>query len=334
MRLKLYSILSILFLVIVGVYTYLSNGGSYSVTFYSYTLELPVAVWIVLPSVFLFVSSLFHMLFYGFVSFLERRSMEKDISNIKKLVFASATGQASPVELKHALLKPIFVFLKNSRITPLAYDEKTKDEDLDAILAAFKALGEKKPADLSGIKLSADSYLVKQNSLNKLALDKKYADEILKKYPVDKELTAASLAALATYGDKKKLDKFKGIMDKHTLVAFLSRFGDATNPLDIEKASINSYLKDAGLQSADFIALVRNLGKNLSPEVVLDIAYNLKSEFSDATDAWIYANLEFERYDEVKDLLESSPLDEYTPFRRYLAVKAAGLKATLDDFLC
>lgn len=333
MKLKLYSLVSILFLVVVGVYVFLNNNEFYSLNIYTFSLNLPIAIWVVLPAFGIFVGSLLHMVFYGLKGFLDKKSFEKDTANLTKVVFDAISGNETSVEVKNKLLRPSFIAIKNSQINPIVFTEKTQNQDLDSLLAECKRLKDGEIADFAKLKIPANSSLRKQNALLKLSKDKKYAENIFKRYPNDKALCASAINALASFADRKKIEKFKHFLDKPATITLLSRYKAQENEAALSLADFIAYIKPQDFNSQDFIKLAKSLRQNLSPEDALELLYELKREFVEATESWMYTNLEYERYDEVKDLLDASLPSEYLPFRKYLAVKNAHIQTNLDEFL-
>ncbi|MDR3346282.1 MAG: fatty-acid--CoA ligase, partial [Campylobacteraceae bacterium] len=84
---------SIIFLVIFGIVVHLGVIGqaSYELTFLGYSLELPVALWLILPATVLFLASVVHLLFYSVKNFLATRANKKDYDTLV-------------LEIKHTLL--------------------------------------------------------------------------------------------------------------------------------------------------------------------------------------------------------------------------------------
>ncbi len=333
MKLKLYTLFSVLFIVIVGVYVYLNQDAMYTLRLYEYSLEMPVAVWFTIPVVIMYIVSLAHMGFYGFLSYLRKRALEKDIANVKTVVMESITRDLSTTELKHEMLKPIGILLKNSQLTPVASQIATGDTDLDKLLFQIEKLNSNEIADFSQFKLPRTSPLRVRNAAIKLAKDKHYAEEILKKYSNEKFLVDQAIQAFVSYADKKKIEKYKQYLTKEAVIALLARYKAKENPLTFPHEEAVGYIQEVKFNAHDFIAVIKKLKTQVNPEELLELTYEFKNDFPEAIDAWVYINLELERIDEVEDVLESAEDDEFLNFRKYLAVKHAGIKVTLDEFI-
>ena len=65
MRLGLYVFATLVLMVIVGGFTYTVNPDHYTLEMMGINFNFPVAVWVVLPMLLLFIFTLIHMFFYG-----------------------------------------------------------------------------------------------------------------------------------------------------------------------------------------------------------------------------------------------------------------------------
>lgn len=333
MKLKLYTLLSVLFIVVIGVYVYLNEEGMYSLIIYEYTVELPIAVWFTIPAFVMFLASFMHMAFYSMLNYFDRRAVEKDIANVKKVVTESITGDLTTIELKHEALKPVGILLKNSQLTPTSSQIKTDDVELDKLLFQIEKLNANEEADFTQFKLPKTSHLEIKNASIRLSKDEKYAEEILKRYNNEKFLVESAIKTFVGYADKKKIEKYKQYLTKDAVIELLSRYKAKENSLTFPHEEVVKYIKEVKFTSRDFITVVNKLKTQVDPEELLELAFEFKRDFQEAIDAWIYINLELERLDAVKELFENSDDDEFVNFRKYLAIKNAGIKVELDEFV-
>ena len=78
MGFKKYVIFSIILIIVVFGYVHSLELGDYNITILTYSLSLPVAVWIALPLALLALATYVHLLFYGTCSFFNSRGINKD----------------------------------------------------------------------------------------------------------------------------------------------------------------------------------------------------------------------------------------------------------------
>lgn len=333
MKLKLYIALGVLFIVTVGVYAFLNNSDYYAIDIMGTKMNFPIALWIVLPAIFIFLASALHMVFYSMLQYVDKKKLERDMGNVKNIVMSIACDQHTDLKLQHKLLKPVYIFLKNSSIRPINFDVKTNDEDFDHLLMSLQRLHENKEADLSRFKLSKENFLVKQNAKIRLISDKRLADEMIKKYRNDPEIFNASMEVVAKYGDKKRIEKHREFLNKDLILEILKRNDSDENPLSFSIDECVEFAKAGNFKKDDFIALAKILVRQMKPEDIFALFHELKLNFDEASYSWMYASLYFEKYDEVNDLLDSCLLEDYLGFRKYLALRKAQLPTSLDEFI-
>ena len=71
MRLALYIFATFALMAIVAAFTYTVNPDHYTIELMGINFNFPVAVWIVLPMLLLFIFTLVHMFFYGLKNYFE-----------------------------------------------------------------------------------------------------------------------------------------------------------------------------------------------------------------------------------------------------------------------
>lgn len=333
MKLKRYTLLAILLLVGLGVYIHVNVSAEYTAHFGSTQMTLPVAVWTMIPALIIFLASLAHMGFYSAMGFFKRYALERDLKSLKKLISHSLLGQKSDIQLKHPQLVALGRVLASSRILPAGEEIKTADRELDQLLELIAKVQRGEVVQFNGIRPEKHSPVWVQNQLNRLGQDPRASEEILRECKGPGELCARALEAYATYGDKRRTLKSEVPVTPVAALNLLSRYGAAENTLEFEADEAVTLCRKAGFAERDYVRLARALKNQVNPDDLLELFFQLKRDTEAAVAAWIYLNLELERHDEVRDILDSSGSDEYLPFKSYLALKKAGLKPKLDEMI-
>lgn len=333
MKLKLYTLFSILAIVIVGIYVHLNIPKSFVMSINGAMIDLPVSIWVIIPMILMFIASFIHMAFYWFLNYMKIRSLNKDISHVKDVALGALKGDPSIYELEHRDLAPVSRLLKSSQIIPMNGNIKTEDVEIDKLLFQIDKVNGGVEGDLSSFKLPTTSPLAIKNASIKLKNNPKYAEKVLTKYQGEKFLIDSAIEKLSTYADRRKIDKYRDRLTVDAVINIISRYRSDRDSLDMSHAEIEGYIKNVGFKEKDFIKTIQKLKDQVSPDELLEIAFELKRDFPEAMDAWIYINLEYERLDEVNELLEASDDDEYLGFRKYLAVKNSGIQCALEEFI-
>jgi uncharacterized membrane protein len=78
MGFKKYVVFGLILLIAMGVIVYSFVGDNYSFPFAGITITLPIAVWVVLPALILFIFTIAHLMFFGTLSYARMRKIRKD----------------------------------------------------------------------------------------------------------------------------------------------------------------------------------------------------------------------------------------------------------------
>jgi len=69
MGIKRYFLVSLIYMLAIGLFVYSFNGESYTLEQFGLSLSLPIAFWIVVPVLLLVIASIGHLVFYNFKDF-------------------------------------------------------------------------------------------------------------------------------------------------------------------------------------------------------------------------------------------------------------------------
>ena len=82
MKLGLYIFASLALIAIIGAVAYTINPNYYSVEVLGISFNFPVALWVILPMVLLFLFTLGHMLIYGLKNYFKLKKWKKDADSL------------------------------------------------------------------------------------------------------------------------------------------------------------------------------------------------------------------------------------------------------------
>ena len=100
MGFKKYIVFSVLFIGIIYGYAFSLELGDYKVTILEISVLLPVAVWIILPLVILFIATIGHILFYGLINIFRQRAINKDKETMITLIKSNLLEKNPPKRFK------------------------------------------------------------------------------------------------------------------------------------------------------------------------------------------------------------------------------------------
>lgn len=333
MGIKRYIGFSVLLILIVGLYVYSVQNGEYSIQFLSFSLSLPIAIWILAPLILLFILTLLHLIFYSLLNYSRNRNYIKDeisiIETIKFLLLQEEDKKrfkTKPYKNLVSILKQLKLDVKDNTFTSIY-------EDLNTLVSQIKDIKTGKYVNEKAIKLDANSSLAKQNLINKINEQVDYALDVLKKadqfsHEIVKiaymnVLENKSMTTIKKVYEKVKLDK------KMALKLFLKDIDN--KEFRLSKEEILKITKNLDYSKEEYLTLARLYKKALSPDDLIELFETLSQNVEVATSAFFYVLLELEMIEKLKGLLSSCATEEYLVFRAILDLKDTGKHYSLDD---
>ena len=337
MGIKRYILLTVVYMLGIGLYVYSFNGDMYTLSVYKFSLELPVALWIVLPTILLFIASTTHMMYYSLKDFWKTRALNRDFENFKTALSEKIMGEDSLLKYKTEWFK----FLGRS-IKMMDYKDvenfSSEDEKIEANRQIIKEINDGKVIELKKYKLSANNSLLEQNDINRLQEDAKYASTILKECKdTSSELYKKAyfeFIKYASYVDIKKLDfaptkeMFRVLMER-----YLEEEGTVAIKIDFDE--IQELLMQFEANREDYLELAYEIKAKLGPDALIALFEKLYNspEHSAAADAYLYVLNELQMIDKVRDILENSDEDEFEKWKTILFLRDHGKNVNSGLFL-
>ncbi len=333
MSLKNYTLFSFIFVCLVGLIAMFNVTGEYSFSFLGWVYTLPSAVWVVVPLIVFFVATMAHMSYYGLVNYLKINSYKHDFETLTEQISAKFLGHEEEKEYKNPEFKTLADFIIQSDIKPKSRFKLNipKIDKVAETIHKIEDLGEF--VDISKYRLSKENPLMQKNMENRVVLEPKYAEEVLKS--CDK-LTGLCQKAFDTYvefGDLKQIRKLDITPTKAIAVKLIGRFSGSDEEYELDKEYVKELCAITKFVKEDYIALAKVLLKKLNPDETLELFFILSRDNIEAIGAYIYVNLELEVIDRAKELLVQSGDDEFLEFKAFLCLKEKGKNLRLSSFL-
>jgi len=335
MGIKRYILLTLIYMVAVGLYVYSFNGELYSLDIFGVSLNLPIAFWIVAPVFLLFVASVFHLVFYNFKDFLHKRALNKDFETFKEVAKLRILGEKGNVgSFKTEGFKTVGEMLDVMKFDATV-DVNLVDEELARAHALARSIYAGNYEDLKKYKLNKENPLVIQNSINRLSIEPKYAFEVLKNCK-DKssELCVKAYDALLNFASFNEIKRYDFAPDKRTFRRMMERYLDADDSFEMDIKSIEDMLEQFNADRADYLELAREIKIKLSPDALIALfekLYNTKGVL--AADAYLYVLYDLQMIDKIRDILDNSDTDEFVKFKTIIFLRDHGKSIDLDKFL-
>ncbi len=334
MGLKNYVVFGLILLIAIGVVTYSFIGEYYSFSIAGITLNLPVAVWVVLPALILYIFTVLHLMFFGTIGYARMRRIRKDSEKFLQNSKSALLGKVVDTEYKSDIFKLPGAILPLLNIDPKRYaDHRVYDDGIQDILDVKRKINEGEVLDLSQFSLRDDNALVLKNHLNRLAIDPTYAETILRRC-TDEDLCKKAHLALVSYASIEEIEKFNIEPTRELFDILIDRIGAKKSPLDFSDDEIIAYVKKLDYSVDDFIKLAKRLKTKLNPDRLIMLFEKIVHEFpAEAGESYLYVMFELQMMDHARDFLENSTEDEYRKFKYMLFLKDSGKNFDTELFI-
>jgi len=212
MGLKKYIFGSIILILAIFAYTFSIESGDYRIELFSYVLILPIAVWIVLPLIFLFVLTILHISYYGLKSYFTIKSLSKDSDSLLTLINSKLLQEPSKATFQNKDIKQIANILKQLDIQVNNQDFSCEDEKIKKTADQIFSVNSGKYISNKELKLPNNNPIMGKNLQNRIDQDENFALETLKKpKEYSKEIIKKSFDKVL---ESKSITTIKKLMDE------------------------------------------------------------------------------------------------------------------------
>ncbi|RXJ86809.1 hypothetical protein [Arcobacter sp. CECT 8985] len=335
MGLKKYIVFSILLIVLVFGYVFSIEPGEYKVTILDVSLSLPIAIWIIMPLLILFIGSVAHMMFYGFKSYLKYRAIARDEETISESIKAYLLQKADKSTYKTKSFKNITNILSQINFEVKDAPFTTSNEEINKTVSLIKEINAGKYIQDKSLKLEPSSKLAHQNLLNKVNAEVDFCVEILKK-PMNYSSDVVKQAFLNVV-EEKSMTTVRKLYENVTLDKEMGEklfIKCSKNPeFTLPNEEIIKITKNLEYDKNDFLQLAKILKESYQPDEIISLFEELSKQIDCSTEAYVYILFEYEMIDTIREVLSSHPDADLMAFRALIDLKDAGKQYSLES-LC
>ncbi|DAB33975.1 MAG: hypothetical protein PWQ42_434 [Sulfurospirillum sp.] len=337
MGIKRYIVFTLIFLLGIGIYAYSLLGENYTLEVYSFSVTLPIAVWVILPAILLFIASIFHMMYYSFKEYLYQRALKKDFELFKGAYGRKILGEDSEVSYKTDSYKFIGKALKTLKFDTLPQDIDLEDESLKEFSQNVAKIEAGEVVELKKYKLSSTNPLIKKVKFNRLNADAKYASTILKECADEcDDLCFAAYMKFLSYASFDEIKKLGFKPTRETFRLMMERYLDEEDKFDMPLESIEDLLLQFKATRDDYLELAYEIKAKLNPDAwmaLFEKLYNSQEQHAEAADAYLYVLYELQMIDKIREILDNSEEGEYVKFKTLLFLRDHGKNVNSGLFL-
>ncbi len=334
MGLKKFISFGLMLLVVMGIAVYSFVGDFYSFSVFGITIKLPIAVWVLLPALLMYIFTVLHLMFYGTLGFAKMRKVKNDGETLLQNSKNALLGKMVETEYKTDIFKLPGAVLPLLNVDPKRYaDHRVYDDGIQDILDVKRKVDEGEVIDLTPFSLKEDNALVLKNYENKMAIDKNYAQIVLRSSS-DKELCQKAHLVLASFSSIEEINRHEIQPTKELFNVLIDRLNAKENALELPDEAIVVYARELDFRSRDFIDLAKRLKTKLNPDRLMLLFERLAHEFpSEAGESYLYVMFELQMMDNAREFLENTSEDEYIKFKYLLFLKDSGKTFDTELFI-
>ncbi len=336
MQLKRYTFASLILMILVGVATYTINSETISFDLMGIHFpNLPIALWVVVPVILMYLASVMHMAFHALLGNLKLRKLDRDSEKMVTALRDALLGVKDRNNIyKSDNYKIMGKLIDNSVLLPFDTLKEVGNETIDEAVQLLRDVQNKKRVDMKKFQLANSTSLVIQNNLNRLERNELTPDEVFSRAD-----TYGDIVCLKAYEEYVKtasvgsILKYKNLFSMPSLLSFVGRINSSVEGIEISNEELVSLLKSLNLNSSDYIDLSIALSKNMLPEQRIRLFEALSENNDEAMEGYFYTLYDLQMIDSANEILNNTAKDDYLIFKAYRDLKRANKHYDIALFL-
>lgn len=336
MRLALYIFVTFALMALVAAFTYTVNPDHYMIELMGINFNFPVAAWMVLPMLLLFIFTLLHMFIYGLKNYFILKKWQKDASTLEDALYWSLINEPKDQKYGIEVLRNSASLLGKASLAISDHIEGLTPR-LTRVVNIIQKIKNGEYVDFKEEKMSkvfsTNNPILTQNHLNRLKSDDKFIEEVLKsasQYP--KVVLTEALDVFARKENFVKARKYVKVFDTQSFFTMLERVTEE-NKLEFTPEILSEFVDALDMGCQDFIKIASVTKKYFNPDENLTLFRGYQLENPKAQNAYLYLLFEYELLDQVAIYLSEQEDNEFIKFRALWELKQEHTKYTLEDII-
>jgi hypothetical protein len=336
MRLGLYIFAALTLTAIIGAFAYTINPNNYIVEIMGINFNFPIAVWFVLPMIFLLIFTIIHMIFYSLKSYFKLKKWHRDAETLDDALYWSIVNE--PKEQKYAIpeIASSAALLGKSNITVLDRVEGLSSR-LAKVINITNKIKNGEYVDLKEHKMAKvfneGNPLLINNRLNRLKSDDKFVEDVMKSSSsYSKQVRAEALTIFASKETFFKARKYHKIFDVKNFFVMLNRVNNEPDG-ELTSEILDDFISTLKLSCQDFANIANITKKMFRPDENLTLFKKYQNNNPKAQNAYLYLLFEYELMDEIGSYLEEQDDYEFVQFRALYDLKKSHKNYKLENLI-
>lgn len=335
MSLKFYTLLTLLFIVLLGnyVFFFITSESMPLKVFDIQLASYPIAIWVTLPFFLFYIINILLMSVNNVQNYFKLRNYERDFEKLKDAFYNGYLRKEKSYEFKTKRYQLLGEMIQNSIIIP---KKGTIIEDfpkVQTVLNAIEEIQAGKVPDMKRFSLSKDNELMIEHAKNMLHSDSSSAEKMLNSAESFDDATIkeafATFAATSSLSDILKYKKFVSI---RSLLRVIERVDSEEYPLVLTLEDTLDLCRHVtrDINPYGFIEIAIAVRNALIPEARIKLFETLLEEKYEVNEALLYTFLDLEMLDNARELLENFDENDFPKYRAFLVLKDNNYSCNID----
>lgn len=336
MRLGLYIFATLVLIGMVGAFTYAMNPDNYIMEVMGINLNFPIALWVTLPMILLFIFTVIHIFYYGLKNYFLLKKWEKDTNTLEDALYWSLVNE--PKKQKYSIEKMgnTACILEKASLD-LSDNVENLNPRLSHVVNIIQKIKNGEYIDLKEEKLSkvfhAGNPILIQNRLNRLETDEKFPEDIMRATSeYSPAVQAQALEVFARKSNFTQAKKYAKVFDVKNFLTMLKRVNSEDN-LEMTSEVLAEFVQALELSCRDFVEMALVTKKYLKPEENLTLFRKFQDDNEKAQNAYLYLLFEYELLEQASRYLDEADENEFVKFRAFHELKKLHSKYRLEDIV-
>lgn len=336
MQLKRYTIASLILVLLVGIAAYSISKDSISFDLLGMHFpNLPIAFWVIVPLLVLYIASVLHMMIYALVGNFKLRRLGKDNEKMIDALRDALLGVSERNYVyKTDAYKLIGKLIDNALVLPFDTLRSIGNEKIDEALELMRDVKEKKKVDIKKFHLPNTTSIAIQNNLNRFERGDIDADRILSRSESYGAIVSAkAYEVYVKAASVGSILKYKHFFTKSSLLDFVQRINAAENGIEMGNEELVTLLSGLKMTNEDYIDVSDAMSKNMLPEQRIRLFEMLSEKNDDAMEGYLFTLYDLQMIDTANEILNNTSKDDYQIFKAYRDLKRANKHYDIAIFL-
>ncbi|TQR59020.1 hypothetical protein [Campylobacter troglodytis] len=323
MKIKLYILASIIYMVLLGALVFHLNSDNYTVEFGSYIINLPIVIWVLIPVFLLFIASFVHMSFYSLLRFIKYKHFFDDASKFEAFVKDLLLEKTPKLNFKTKEFKNAAELTQSLKMQRKLNGFDSFNEGIDLL----NELKEGKGLSLKKFKLDEDNPIFVANEKNLIKNDLNYAySKIRHKKEAHDEIDELAFEEVLKKGNEEQIKTLRFPKSAAQSLELIQRFEN--DSLKLSPSEYEHIISSTSFDEKAYLQIAKLSVKKLDPDALIAIFRRLKSTHLEALRGYLFILAELALFDELR-LELSNTQKGFDDFKIVLMARENNIKIDL-----